>query len=222
MTTITALAIDPQAEKLACYGEDTYRNDLDAMQGFIFVLDPSTGIAISELMSITHTDAPYDVKSAGLVIRESGIVYWAENSVGTTPPNSYEQRIRIGAYDSANNSVVYHREIEHIFGVSASLVHGTSGSNYDHLYVGASYEDFTHQRWHMAILKIDHHAASPTTPEMAVLVYTGDSNGSCSTSELGSADITQAVYVDKLGFMEDGLSGGQLFGVTRTNNHAGT
>ena len=88
LTTVTALALDPDATKVACYGEDTYSNDLDANAGFIFVLDAETGISASDIMKLEHSDAPYDVKSAGLVQRNSGMVYWAENSIGSTVPNS--------------------------------------------------------------------------------------------------------------------------------------
>ena len=189
--------------------------------GFIFVLDAETGKTESDVQKLEHADAPYDVKSAGLVLRDSGMVYWAENSIGSSVPNSgNEQRIRVGALDSLNNSVTYHREIADIYGVSASLVHGSAGSAYDYLYVGASMEDAVTNRWNLAILRIDH--ASPTTPELAVMVYGEGGSGNCAdVNNIGNGDKTRAVYIDKLGFMEDGVSDGQLFGVTRTNNHAG-
>ena len=75
-------------------------------------------------------------------------------------------------------------------------------------------------RWHLAILRIDH--ASATTPDLSAMVYSEGGSGVCSdATNIGSGDKTRAVYVDKLGFMEDLTTGGQLFGVTRSNNHAG-
>ena len=90
LTTVTALAVDPQGQKLACYGENTNLNDPDSVHGFLFVLDVTNGKAVSDLTVLIHSDAAYDVASSGMVLRDDGMVYWAENSLGTTPPNSYE------------------------------------------------------------------------------------------------------------------------------------
>ena len=60
------------------------------MTGFIFVLDVDTGATISDILRLEHQDFSYDVKSSGMIIRDSGMVYWTENSMGSTIPNSYE------------------------------------------------------------------------------------------------------------------------------------
>ena len=86
--------------------------------------------------------------------------------------------------------------------MSASLVHGTG--NYDYLYLGASLENSATSRWHMAIMRIDH--STPTTPQVSSLVYSD--GGDCSNSNLGFGDISEAVYIEHLGFMEDLTTGG--------------
>ena len=66
------------------------------------------------------------------------MVYWAENAMGSTIPNGYEQNMRVGAYDSLTNTLIYHKYMHSDYGVSAALVHGTGAYNY--LYVGGSVE----------------------------------------------------------------------------------
>ena len=68
-------------------------------------------------------------------------------------------------------------------------------------------EDAVTQRWHLGILKIDN--ASPATSELARMVYAEGGTGDCNDAgNIGNGDKTRAVYVDKLGFMEDFWSGG--------------
>lgn len=90
LTTVTALTVDPQGQKLACYGENTLTNDIDGKEGFLFLLDVATGKTLSDLTTLVHSDYAYDVASAGLVLRDNGMVYWAENSNGSSQPNAYE------------------------------------------------------------------------------------------------------------------------------------
>ena len=91
-------------------------------------------------MQLFSTDYGIDVNSAGLILTTAGMVYWAENAMGSFIPDSYEQKMRVGAYNSITNSLVYHRYMSNDYGVSASLVHGPSTGAYNYLYVGGSVE----------------------------------------------------------------------------------
>ena len=103
---VAALAIDPLGTKLACFGESSYWGNL---VGFIFVLDPESGLIISDrVLYLYKSSYPLDVTSRGFIITTAGVVYWAENSLSPYDlPNDYEQKITLGAYDSSTHSLVY-------------------------------------------------------------------------------------------------------------------
>ena len=110
LTTVSALALPPDGSQLAVYGEDSYRI-AENWKGFIFVLDPHSGVKVSAgMLEIEQTTHQFNVNSRAFLINNAGIVYWAENALGTSSiPLGYEQKFTIGAYDSTTNSLVYHK-----------------------------------------------------------------------------------------------------------------
>ena len=54
-----------------------------------------------------------------------------------------------------------------------------------------------------------------------LVVNLSSSDASCPESDLGGDNKQNTIYINHLGFMEDAVSGGQLFGITANNNHAG-
>lgn len=76
LTTITALAIDPSAQKVACYGYKAPFRDRASKVGHIVVLDVSTGAPVSGLLTMTHQVVFYPDSSA-LMLQPDGRVLLA-------------------------------------------------------------------------------------------------------------------------------------------------
>jgi len=96
------------------------------------------------------------VDSAGFLLNDDGRVYMAMNNFGA-PPNSYEQYMRVGSWNSITNSMVYLKETSY-YGRSASLVRG-SGTFASNIYVGGSRDISTSLKWDLAFIRI----SDPTT-----------------------------------------------------------
>lgn len=146
LNTITALAIDPAGTKLVCHGAEqdgdmTTRYTSNKKQGYLFVLDVASGEIVSGLMEMVH-DLEYTVNSAGMLLYDNGMVYFAEDYRGLsrTIPSGIAQMPRIGAWDSTTNTMIYHKQVfqdgSGEYGVSGSLVQGTGSYNY--MYMGGS------------------------------------------------------------------------------------
>ena len=86
LTLITALAVDPASTKVACYAERledfaTITNIItlseESTQSYVFVLDTETGLAVSGLMKMVHSDK-VQFGSAGFLLNNDGNVFMAK------------------------------------------------------------------------------------------------------------------------------------------------
>ena len=82
LTTVTALAIDPQGMKIACYGYSA--TDTNSAIGYLFVLDTNSGAILSGLMKLDNNNVAFSVQSSSMIYQNDGRVYMANG----TPPNS--------------------------------------------------------------------------------------------------------------------------------------
>ena len=102
-----------------------------------------------------------------MILRDNGMVYFAPQHY---TPNGLDKYVRLGAWDSLTNSMIYQKAIVEV-GTSAALVHGEG--SYDYLYVGASIKNSS-GRWQLGIFRVNHSVNSnPPTSWLARLDYTG-------------------------------------------------
>lgn len=114
LTSITALAINPSATKLACYGHtvDVVTEPYTASEnyGYLFVLGVGSGEIVSGLMEFNYA-SQYSVDSSSMLFYDSGVVYFAPHYRGANnriiegSAPLYTQQLL--AWNSGTNTLVY-------------------------------------------------------------------------------------------------------------------
>ena len=109
------------------------------------------------------------ITSYNLLLQDDGRVYYADNIVSSSRPNSYEQRMRLGVYDFSNDSFdLYEQDASSGYGRSASLVRG-SGLHSQHIYVGGNFDETSSEHWHLAFMRVDPDVLE--SAHISILVY---------------------------------------------------
>lgn len=97
--------------------------DVAQIDANIFLLSAATGAQVSKRLYLDDGSFPRHISSYGLLLEDDSRVFYADRISGSTRPNGYEQRMRLGVFDfSAVTYDVY--ENFQSFGRSAALVRG--------------------------------------------------------------------------------------------------
>ena len=108
LTTITALALSPDDQKLACAGYNSFLGVSGGTTGYryVFVLDPLDGKMVSSLLKIGYYSG-YTLKSRGFLVRNSGIILSTHSSHNYVHASSEQEVMNLRAWDSVNMSRLY-------------------------------------------------------------------------------------------------------------------
>lgn len=100
LNIVTAIAVDPAGTKVACYGYSSADLLADSTDGYIFVLDASTGMLVSGLMKMSHQQV-FMARGPGFMLKNDGTVLMTTSAMDAGTVDD----LHLIGYDSVSNSI---------------------------------------------------------------------------------------------------------------------
>lgn len=212
---ITALALSPDDETLACHGYQAYLDNTLSKVGYLFLLRADTGMTVSKLMQITHNEN-YTVHSAGFLVDNSKKVMMAFNhALGYMNGSSIDQRFKVAAWDGKTNSMIYNLESVGFRGFSGALTNGSGAQKY----AGGSFVEDGQSEWDWAILKIE--SPTSTSPIFTLSRVQYYLENGCTGTNCGLSEPKDSPMISHMGLHEESGQTPKMFGLTNSHNKDG-